>query len=698
MFTAFGQDNAVIDSLKNVLRTAEEDTTKVNNLLSIYEEYWKISDNDNAMRYAESALLLANTLDYKKGIAKSYARIGFIYALQAKYPEALENFLSALKTFQEIGDKKGMAWCYHSFGSTYREQGNLPEALKNYFTALKTYEEIGDKKGMANSYFDIASVYYYQSNYPKALENNYAALKMYKETGDKYQTSVCYLHIGNINQAQGNYPEALENYLASLKIFEEVVDKHGIALAYSGLGNINYYQGNEEEALENYFAALKIYEELVLKRDIAKEYLCIGEIYADQGKYAEALEKSFAALVIFEEIGEKLDIPYSYKSIGNIYQKQGNDEEALKNYLTALKICEENGDREGMAISHVDIGDIYCQMGNYPDARRFLNNGLALSKEIGIKQGIKGSYYSLSKLDSAEGNFAQALEHYKMYTLYKDSLSNEESKNRLALMRIQFETEKKDREIEFLNKDKTLQEQQLEKQTLIRNGLIAGVVFIVLLGLLIFRSFRLRKKLEKQRAILEERHRISADLHDDVGSGLSKITLLSELLKTQAKTPENRKEAEKISDTALEVSSTISEIIWALNSNNDYLENMVAYIRRYAAEYFENSPVKLHIVTQGEILPTPINGEHRRNIFYTVKEALNNILKHAEATEAELKFVVMNDKLDVIISDNGKGIPDGDLNRFGNGINNMRARMKSISGEFKIENHQGTRIFLKLAI
>ena len=66
--------------------------------------------------------------------------------------------------------------------------------------------------------------------------------------------------------------------------------------------------------------------------------------------------------------------------------------------------------------------------------------------------------------------------------------------------------------------------------------------------------------------------------------------------------------------------------------NNDYLENMVAYIRRYAAEYFENSPVKLKITTQGDILPTPINGEHRRNIFYTVKEALNNILKHALIT------------------------------------------------------------------
>lgn len=228
--------------------------------------------------------------------------------------------------------------------------------------------------------------------------------------------------------------------------------------------------------------------------------------------------------------------------------------------------------------------------------------------------------------------------------------------------------------------------------------MFAGVLILILVGFLLFRSFRLRKKLEKQEAITMERHRISADLHDDVGSGLSKITLLSGLLETQAKTPENRKEAEKISKTAQEISSTISEIIWALNSNNDYLENMVAYIRRHAAEYFDNSPVNINIVTEGEILPFPINGEHRRNIFYTVKEALNNILKHAEATEAELRFIIVNDSLEVIISDNGIGLPDTNLNQFGNGINNMQARMKSINGDFKIMSYQGTKVILKLAI
>jgi signal transduction histidine kinase len=378
------------------------------------------------------------------------------------------------------------------------------------------------------------------------------------------------------------------------------------------------------------------------------------------------------------------------------------------------------------------------------------------------------SYIELSKLDSIEGNFAQALEHYKMHTLYKDSLFNEESNKQTSQLKIQYETEKKDREIELLNKeneikalqlnqqkvsllasrleaektqsklllmdnnreiqelklaetqkdldrqqaeaevraaemellnkDKEIQGQQLEKQKLLRNGMFAGALLLLLAGLLLFRSFRLRKKLEKQHAIIKERKRIGADLHDDVGSGLSKIILLSELVKKEAKTPETKKEAQKISAISQDLSSNISEIIWALNANNDYVENMLAYIRRYAAEYFENSPVKLKITVPDNIAHIAISSEHRRNVFYTVKEALHNIIKHANAGNAELSFALQNDILTVVIRDDGIGMPQGELNRFGNGLKNMRNRMTSIDGVMNIESHQGTKVTLSLPL
>lgn len=658
MFCAFSQNNAAIDSLENILKTASQDTAKVNCLDSLSSEYMKISDYKMSMQYADSALDLAKTLDYKKGIARSYNNIGWINEKQHNYQKAEENYFEAMKINKEIGDKKSIAHNYNAIGYINECQSNYPEAMESYIAALKVFQEIGDTNSIADSYNKMGAVY----------------------------------------TSQGNYPEALENYISSIKLSEEIGNKTGVAHSYNNMGNIYFYQGNYEEALKNHFASLKIKEEIGNKSGVGHSYCNIGNVYYQQGNYPEALKNHFASLKIFEEIGYHLGIAHVNSIIATIYLEQGKNSEALKYSLASLRIAEEIGYKLAIAFSYSTIGKNYHLQGNYKEARKYLDDGLVLSKEIGSKEQIKDNYKALSIVDSAVGNFAQALEHYKMYTLYKDSLFNEESDNQIAWMKIQYETEKKDREIELLNKDKALQEQQLEKQRLVRNGVIAGAMLLLLVGLLFFRSFRLRKKLEKQQAIVQERHRISADLHDDVGSGLSKITLLSELLKTQATTPENRKEAEKISETALELSSTISEIIWALNSNNDYLENMIAYIRRYAAEYFEDSPVKLKIVTQGKILPTPINGEHRRNIFYAIKEALNNIMKHAEASEAELKFIVINDKLDVIISDNGKGIPDVNPNRFGNGIKNMRARMRSIHGDFRIEIDHGTRIILQSAV
>jgi signal transduction histidine kinase len=234
-------------------------------------------------------------------------------------------------------------------------------------------------------------------------------------------------------------------------------------------------------------------------------------------------------------------------------------------------------------------------------AREFLEKGLSVAKSTGNIGNIEFNYRWMYALDSAVGNYKQAFTHLKLYHFYKDSLQSEENKKKFAQLEIEYETEKKDQEIELLNKDNEIKSLQLSKQKAIRHGMIAGIILLFITALLLFRSFRLRKKLEQQQAIISERKRISADLHDDVGSGLSRIMLLTELVKNEAKTPEMKKEAEKIAAISKELSANISEIIWALNANNDYLESLVAYIRRYAAEFFDGSAVNIKITSTGEI-------------------------------------------------------------------------------------------------
>ena len=209
-----------------------------------------------------------------------------------------------------------------------------------------------------------------------------------------------------------------------------------------------------------------------------------------------------------------------------------------------------------------------------------------------------------------------------------------------------------------------------------------------------------RKEFEKQLAVVtaqqEERNRISADMHDELGSGMTHIRLMSEIAKNKMKqhTPP---EIEKISQSANDVLNKMNAIIWSMNSKNDSLGNLISYIRAYAIEYLEGTPVKCRVILPESIPEHDLSGDKRRNVFLCVKETLNNMLKHSGATELTIDIAV-DGKLQIAIADNGMGIHLERLRQFGNGLQNIDKRMRSIGGSFQIRNNNGTESVLTLPL
>ncbi len=191
----------------------------------------------------------------------------------------------------------------------------------------------------------------------------------------------------------------------------------------------------------------------------------------------------------------------------------------------------------------------------------------------------------------------------------------------------------------------------------------------------------------------EERNRISADMHDDLGAGMTTIRLYSELAKNKLGA-NPIPEIEKISSSANELLNKMNAIIWSMSSSNDSLGNMIAYIRSYALEYFENTGVACRISIPENLPNIEVTGKIRRNVFLVVKEALNNILKHAKATEVNITLVRVPDGLTLYIQDNGVGINFDQLRQFSNGLINMKQRMTDIDIDFSIEKKNGTLITL----
>ncbi|HQW83097.1 MAG TPA: 7TM diverse intracellular signaling domain-containing protein [Ferruginibacter sp.] len=202
---------------------------------------------------------------------------------------------------------------------------------------------------------------------------------------------------------------------------------------------------------------------------------------------------------------------------------------------------------------------------------------------------------------------------------------------------------------------------------------------------------------ENQIAIIkaqqEVRNRISADMHDDLGAGMTTIRLYSEMAKRKL-TDNPIPEINKISTSANDLLNKMNAIIWSMSSSNDSLYNMIAYIRSYALEYFEDTGIDCKISIAEKLPNIEVTGEIRRNVFMVVKEALNNILKHANATEVNINLVRVPNGLYLYIHDNGTGINFEKLRQFGNGLKNMKKRMNDLHIDFTIENKDGTLITL----
>jgi signal transduction histidine kinase len=211
---------------------------------------------------------------------------------------------------------------------------------------------------------------------------------------------------------------------------------------------------------------------------------------------------------------------------------------------------------------------------------------------------------------------------------------------------------------------------------------------------------RLQRKLEilEQRNALEkERGRIAKDIHDDLGSSLTRIMMLGERAEEGlAKHEEVGVHVGKIVTSARHTVQALDEIVWAVNPENDTLEGLVEYLSHYANEFFENSNVSCRLEIPVRLPHCSLPAEFRHALFLVVKEAFNNILKHAGATQVCVEVGVTGPALHVIIEDNGcgfnpKGLPAG---RKGNGLGNMRKRIETLGGQITFSNQTGTRIEL----
>jgi signal transduction histidine kinase len=215
-----------------------------------------------------------------------------------------------------------------------------------------------------------------------------------------------------------------------------------------------------------------------------------------------------------------------------------------------------------------------------------------------------------------------------------------------------------------------------------------------------FRRLRLQlQHLEAQAALHKERARIAKDIHDDLGASLTQISLLGELAHQDRVKPEKVVDhITKISTTARRAVKSLDEIVWAVNPRNDTLAHFIDYAGQFALDYLRLAGVRCRLNLPEHVPTRELSTDVRHNLFLVVKEAINNTVKYAHATELRLQIAVTDEKLELTIEDNGVGFVEPADAPGADGLRNMHQRMTDIGGQCWIQGRPGAgaKIMLEL--
>jgi len=204
----------------------------------------------------------------------------------------------------------------------------------------------------------------------------------------------------------------------------------------------------------------------------------------------------------------------------------------------------------------------------------------------------------------------------------------------------------------------------------------------------------LQKELEKQKSIEVERERISHDMHDDLGAGISALKLQAEFLKQRADDDDVKTDIDEILKTSEEMNISMREMLWSLDSGNDTVGSFVEYAAIYAENFLKKTTIVLSTEIKNITSETVITTEQRRNLFLCLKEALNNAYKHSGSNQLKLSFTQKDKEFMMKISDNGTGI-NHEISE-GNGLRNMKRRMHEQKGHCQITTENGTHLFFRI--
>ncbi|MEM6724680.1 MAG: sensor histidine kinase [Bacteroidota bacterium] len=577
---------------------------------------------------------------------------------------------------------------------------NQPDSALYYFWAGMEASETHPKKfGKARFYNRIGVAYDIKSDPDSAMYYYNLCLEEAERTDNLNMIASTHNNMGLIYWNQGIIDTAMIYYKLAADGFEKVDYKVGLARALNNIGLLHIQSTGAEFSIPYFQKSLKIRKEMDDTYGESAAYANLGIAYSQLGLLDSTAYYYQKAIELKRAINDLYGLSKVLNNLGIEYTDKKEYAEAIKLYEEALSIKKKMGDKASIASTLINLAELNHFQGKNAATIPLLEESLAIAAELNDFDLLFKSNWNLAKNLAILGDYQRAYYYKDQSETFKDTIYRKDMTAKFLEVETQYETEKNKQQIKVQGLEIAAQKAKTRNQQIIGLALIAALLAI---AMVIYYRFIVRLRLQRQQQQLEirenlvqERERISRDLHDNVGAQLTQI--INKLDVTGFKLDQGSDlnlsaGIEDISGIARETITQLRETIWAIQQDEFTLPQFEQRVRQYLNQYLKGllqpESFELSIPDHPSMR---LSSNQALNLFRIIQEATQNVVKHAQAQGL---FIWMKpartaNHWQLWIEDNGVGFA-AESHPVGHyGMQNMNSRARSMKGEFIIESSPG---------
>ena len=560
---------------------------------------------------------------------------------------------------------------YHYFKS------ELDSALYYFQEAKDVAKNIKSDRKEASLGLSIASVFIREAQYESAIQTLISSTDYFESVDDDVSAAKGYLNMATGHANLQNYDQAITYTKKALHVFQSKGIDQLTGVALPNLATHYLELGDTTQAITIFLEAEEFAQAKNNKRSLGITYNNLGDLYLTHEQYDRAKLYIKKSIVVKQELGILKGIDNSYNNLGLVYANTGDHHSAIINYKLALETAD-------------------------------------LSNKVAIYNNLKDSYKSLGKT-------GEAFEYANKALLMKDTVTNAQNAETFAEISAKYETAKKENEILQLESDNQRLEITKNRNKSALFGALGLLVAGGLLAFLYFKNQHRKQLITKQKHELEqtklieelkkkeldsidrmikgqeeERNRISADLHDSLGSKMAALKLFVDELDDGLSDKKNVNQVREIADHAYKEVRNMSHL---LNSGVLTKRGLIPAIKNAASFIADTKKIDVEVIDLD--MPSRIDNAKEIQLFRIAQELLTNVIKHAEASEVTIQLSSSNEEVCLNVEDNGKGMKNVTYDMIkGVGLESIEKRVNDMGGVCDIDSvaGKGTSVLIKIPI